>query len=631
MATAPIAKSVVMGLQALKQPTAIADSVVIGSEAGKAHQRGERNILVGKAAGYAASGSDNIYIGTATGSSTVGSGNILVGSGVGDATCSNTLVIGRGSVRPIAASLETGKVTLSSTHIEGDLTYSGTIHGQLPPNVVRTLDNNVGSHTQSLTGSYLVAFGSHTGTTGTQNVFLGTGAGRESTLHHTIAVGELAAAHASGSNIIAIGERAGFSTTKSDSLYIGDYLDADSDTLRLHRTLSVAGWTVQHEKISSSNILLRPGRLKLGDLVMTSLPDGDTVVSSSLHVHAKPAVQSVRHALVQSHGILYLDGQCVRRTGFKTLFEWLGGFVGLDASGHLYTSKTGQHWFPLRSPPLTHVTPAGRELFGWTTTGSFVTYDGQDWTTNARDDGEYACTTLCGNYAFGSPLSNPFYEDSGTILFRVGSEWRLYPGVYPDQYTHCTEAGGEVFVGNAMGLYRLEQRQAILVKTGEVTAMAGKFVAMGSSVYSLPDLHLVRTYDDASVVFLDRHGNTVTTRGAYTHTGDLVEAGTTITHLFLISGTRENPNLSVPSRFQVGTHQISSSKRGGLDVTDGVYTGTLYDTTFNPIPIRLDGFTSLTVKKCPSTGGILLIGGCDDGRPGSTHTQVSLRSSHPPA
>lgn len=626
MAAAPIAKSVVMGFEALKQPIAVTESVIVGPEAGKAHQRGERNVFVGKAAGFSAVGSENIFIGAGTGSTTAGSGNIFIGNGVSDSTSSNTLLIGRGNVRPIAASLETGKVTLSSVHVAGDITYSGSIQGQLPPNVVRTLDTNVGSHTQTLTGSYMVAFGSHTGTTGTQNVFLGTGAGRESGLHHTIAIGELAAAHATGSNIIAIGERAGFSTTKSDSLYIGDYLDADSETLRLHRSLSVAGWTVQHGKLQSSNILLRPGKLKLGDLAMTALPDGDAVLSSSLHLHAKPAVQSVRHMLVQANGILFLNGQCVRRYGFPTLFRWLGGFVGLDKSGHLYTSQTGQHWFPLRSPPLAHVTPAGQELFGWTTSGEFVSYDGYDWAVNARDDGDYTCTALCGNYAFGSSLSNAFYEDSGTILFRVGSEWRLYPGVYPDQYTHCTETGGEVFVGNASGLYKLEQRQAVLVKAGEVTAMAGAFVAIGTTVYSLPDLRCIRTHSDP-IIFLDAQGNVVTTGGAYTHSGDLVQAGTTLTHIFLTSGTHENPELSIPSRLQVGSHQITSGKRG-LSVTDGVATGTLYDTTINPIPIRLDGFTALTVKKCPSTGGIVLIGCSDDGD-ASTHTQVSLQSSHP--
>lgn len=597
-----VSKSVVMGFEALQTPAAVTESVIIGPAAGKHHLRGERNIFVGRSAGQAAEGSGNIYIGTNAGSGANGSGNLFLGEGVTDQVASNTLIIGRGAVRPIVASLETGKVTVPQLQVEGDLVYKGTLKGLLPSNVVRTVQTNVGT-AHSYTGTHLVSFGEQAGTSGGYNVFLGAEAGKEARLDRSVAIGELAAAHATGSNVIAIGHRAGYGQFKSDSLYIGSFLEGDSRQLQIHRDLAAGGWKLSPNALSSRAVSLTPSNLQMGSASIAVTRDTTLQTSTPLHVRSAPAL-SDGLLLVQADGSLLANGRRLR-SAFRTLFAWMGGYVGLDTTGHVYRSQNGTHWFPIRSPKLDHLSFIGPELVGWGG-GNFYGYslDGE-WHVEPRDAGDgYTCTGLSGAYAFGTPLSNDFYEDRGTLLFRTGREWRLYPGVYPDAYTHAVDAPDGVYVGTATGLYKLENRAATLLRSISVTALQGSYVATGRELQTLRGDSIVQFTTD--IVALTDDGLVVTQDGIYTSDGRLVQSCLGATHAIVTPAVQPTiPDISAPETAQIGRYLLRSTDRG-LSITNGVYEGVLHDSTLNPIPIRLDGIASLTVKKS-SDGGLIFV------------------------
>jgi hypothetical protein len=110
--------------------------------------------------------------------------------------------------------------------------------------------------------------------------------------------------------------------------------------------------------------------------------------------------------------------------------------------------------------------------------------------------------------------------------------------VYTDQYTDATDIHGYVYVKNDTGTFKLEDRKAV----------------------------------PSSVKF---------TRDLPPHEE---------------MGMYPPSDFSVPGSIRIGAHHISSDI-SGLRMTDGVHDSVVYDTVFNPIPVHLDGVTSLTVKK----------------------------------
>ena len=179
------------------------------------------------------------------------------------------------------------------------------------------------------------------------------------------------------------------------------------------------------------------------------------------------------------------------------------------------------------------------------------------------------CHKLCGHFALGSELKNTFYEDSGTILYRTGNEWRLLPGVYPDRYMWIDDTKSAIHVGNEMGVYILENRKA--VKIGEP-----------------------KMIESIQMFFCDTH-------------------------------TYEESDVYVPETMRLG-NMVFTTSTDGLELNDGLRSGKVYDTVHHPLPIQLEGIQRITMKK---VGNRLVMEVEDSHEEVSSLELGSLRNSGP--
>lgn len=541
-----------MGSDALKGARNVHESVVLGPDAGKDHRTGEHNIFIGRKAGEKSGGSTNIYVGSGAGRGAAGAGNIFIGENVTHPTSSNLCMIGRGENIPLIASFDTGVVQVPTLHVIGNIEYGGSIVGPTPPHVLVKRETNTGNPNS---GSYSVGFGEYTGNAGDYNVMLGYCAGREatggsgvligkrageySTGKDSVAIGSQAGSRNTGNNVIAIGSRAGMNNTEDNKLFVGDFITADSSLMTIHREVAAAGWKVGSGYMSASGVSITSSNITLGESHITASSNRVTVSDPIIVKNALP--KHAEHTIYQTHKGLFVNNAYIRPP-FKILLRWNNMHVGLDR--HVYISTTGRTWRPLRSPALTCLT-VDTELIGYGE-GNFYVYKDGEWSIQERaDKGEYECHHMSGPYAFGTPLSNPYYEDSGTILFRSGDEWRLYPGVYTGTYEFAQEIDGAIYVGGHNGNAKLEFRREVPVDTN-----------------------------------LSRHTD----------------------YPFIEYGSFDDADLTVPKSIRMGSHRLISD--GGLHITDGIYTGTIYDTVLNPLPIELEGIKSVKLKM---SGGRLFV------------------------
>jgi hypothetical protein len=550
-------KSVVIGSGAVKSPTAVSESVIIGTDAGHNHQNGEYNIIIGKSAGKNANGSENIYIGHATAHNCQGSGNIVIGPCVTQPLMSNTLIFGKGPNRVLVASLDTGLVSINSMYVAGNITYGGELIGNLPWNIPRVTGTNIGI--SNLEGTHMVCFGENTSTRGSNVVALGNNAGHCSYSTNLVAIGNGAGEYNTGHNVIAIGAHAGTSNIKSDKLFIGDYIEADNDVFHINRNMTAGGWNIGNGELVSDGVALTRTQLTLSSAQISS-ERSRLITSGGLSIKTRPVESNTRHTFQNEKGVFVSNVKT--HEPFKTLFRWKSMFVGLGTDGHVYTSKIGTVWIPIRSPNLKLLTFEDDVLLGYGGQ-SFYRYENAEWTEEVRDDeGKYDCFSMCGGYAFGTKLSNSFFEDEGTILFRAGNHWRLYPGVYLENYTFVKEILDSVYVGGEEGTYELKDRRAVPTN-----------VAIQKEEFS------------------------------FTETGNL-----------------ECPDLNIPDTLNIGKYSLQTNSKG-VEITDGIHTGQVYDTAFNTIPIHLDGIMNITVKK---NGSGKLLFEVTDKSGITTHTLDSL-------
>jgi hypothetical protein len=621
-----INRSVVLGSEALKGTRFANECVVLGPDAGKNHIGGERNVFVGKESGKQGAGSENVYVGLGAGYGCQGSGNVFLGAGVSAPSISNTFMVGYGRNTPIVASFETGVVQIPILSVK-DIRYSGELIGPTPAHILTKKDTNVGN---SNNGLYSIAFGENTGTHGDYNVFEGYSAGKDSIGNKNVMIGWNAGSYSRGNNVVAIGEYsafkntgnnviclgmgAGWQNTRDNMLFIGDFVSGDIDTLTVHRALSVGGWNISKDVIKSDGvhiskdtllldgvyiakhrieldgvylskngvetkgILISPNGIEIEGVCLTRKSlnlngmclskkalqlDGAYVASNAIQIEGVeitrsnitvgtthitdsenatifskqvnikgPVISSVDRDVYQNNEGVFVGTHKIRPP-FKQLLRWNDMHVGLDK--HVYVSTTGITWRPIRSPCLEYITVDGSELIGYG--NGFYRYENHEWIPEEIvEKGDYKCSGMSGCYAFGTPLSNVLYEDSGTILFRSGTEWRLFPGVYPDTYVDARDSGGYVYVKDVNGkTFRLEDRKAV----------------------------------EAMFLFFNNQ---------YTEAGKYPKCDLTAGSL------------------RIGDQCVSSSI-AGIEITDGIHTGKVYDSVFNTLPIHLDGIRSLTVKK----------------------------------
>jgi hypothetical protein len=611
-----VQKSVVLGSDALKSPNVVTESVVIGVEAGNKHHNGERNIMIGKAAGFSANGSSNVYIGNGAGHNCQGSGNIVLGS-VSDQYMSNTFVVGKQNSCPIIASFETGVVKVPSLIVDGNITYKGSLSGAFHSNAVRVYGMNVGSKCELLKGSNMVCFGENTGYNGNDVVCLGNGAGSGNFSTDVIAIGRNAAYNNNGSNVIAIGPNAGAGNIMSDMLFVGDYIEGDSESLDIRRSIvKGGGCTFNNGNITTtSGIEITPSSLTMNDSKIVT--NSTEFMMSKPLVISKPLSSYIERFVFQNEEGVFVNKKKTH-SPFKRLFKWKDMFVGLGEDGHVYTSLTAVSWTPIRSPKLTILSYDEKMLYGWDNE-RFYRYENNEWFPEAREEGDYVCYEMCGPYAFGTHLSNDFYEDAGTILYHAGTEWRLYPGKYPQNFKCISEVEGKVYAGGDNGLYLLEDRKATRVYPKKVTCISKDVAVSESRFHSVHDGKLVWFCEHP---IINVNGDLVMTEGGVFFEGKKIDDGKY--HFgFIDYGYLPSADLSIPSNIRIGDHVLTSEH--GITITDGIQKGKVYDSVFNIYPVRIEGFRSVIIKKCED--GSLVFESVDEEGSITTHKVASLQNS----
>lgn len=608
-----VQKSVVLGTDALKSPNTVLESVVIGFEAANKHHNGERNIMIGRSAGMTANGSSNVYIGNGAGHNCQGSGNIVLGS-VSDPYMSNTFVVGKQNICPIIASFDTGIVKVPSLVVEGDITYKGKIHGAFQSNAVCVYGMNVGSKCELLKGSNMVCFGENTSKNGNDVVCLGNGSGSGNFSSDVVAIGRNAGYNNNGSNVIAIGANAGAGNIMSDTLFIGDYIEGDCNSVDIRRSIVTAGGcTFENGSIStSSGIKVTPSSIKLGDSKI-DVNSTEFLISKPLVV-SKTLSNSVNRYIFQNKEGVHVNG--INTHGaFKRLFKWKNMYVGLSEDGHVYTSLSAVTWSPIRSPKLSILSHDENMLYGWGDE-RFYRYENGEWFAETREEGDYICYEMCGSYAFGTHLSNDFYEDSGTILYHVGTEWRLYPGKYPQNFKCIAEIEGNMYAGGDNGLYLLEDRKASRIYPKKVTCIFGDKLVSEGRLHSVHDGMLSWFCDD---IIINADNGLILTEGGVYYDDKKIDEGV-YDFGFIEHGVISSADLSVPNSLRMGDYLISSSNEG-LNITDGLRNGKIYDSVFNRINVQLEGLTSVVMKK--SAEGNLVFECVDKEGNISTHISAS--------
>lgn len=597
-----VQKCIVLGSDALKSPNNVLESVVIGVEAGNKHHNGERNIMIGKAAGFSANGSSNVYIGNGAGYNCQGSGNVVLG-GVSEPYMSNTFVVGKNGVCPIIASFDTGAVKVPSLIVEGNITYNGTLSGAFHSNAVRVYGMNVGSKCELLKGSNMVCFGENTAKNGNDVITLGNGAGSGNFSSDVIAIGKNAGYNNNGSNVIAIGPNAGAGNIMSDMLFIGDYIKSDSTSFDIRRSiLKGGGCTFDNGNIcTTSGIEITSSSITLGDSKI-GMNSADFLMSKPLTI-TKPLSNTVERFIFQNEEGVFVNKKKTH-SAFKRLFKWKDMYVGLAEDGHVYTSGTAVVWTPIRSPVLSILSYDEKMLYGWGNE-TFYRYDNREWFAETREDGDYVCYEMCGPYAFGTHLSNDFYEDSGTILYHVGTEWRLYPGKYPQNFTCIAEVEGKVYAGGDNGLYLLEDRKASRIYPKKITCISGNIAVSESRFHSVDDGKLTWFCNDK---INSVNGDLIMTEGGVYYDGTKIDEEK-YQFGFVEYGYLPSADLSVPNSIRMGDYILNSTD-AGISITDGIHFGKIHDTVFNRMPIQIEGLKCLTIKK--STEGDLVFESVDE-------------------
>jgi hypothetical protein len=584
-----VQKSVVLGSDALKSPGNVSESIILGFEAANKHHNGERNIMIGRSAGFSANGSSNVYIGNGAGHNCQGSGNIVLG-GVSDPYMSNTFVVGKAGVCPIIASFETGAVKIPSLIVEGNITYKGTLSGACHSNTLRVYGTNVGSKCELLNGSNMICFGDNTATNGNNVVTLGEGAGSGNYSSNLVAIGKNAAYNNNGSNVIAIGVNAGAGNIMPDMLFIGDYIESDSESFDIRRNiLNAGGCTFDNGIIrTSAGIEITPSSITLGDTKI-GVNNEEFLISKALTI-LEPLSNGVERFVFQNEEGVFVNNKNTH-SPFKRLFRWKGMYVGLGEDGHVYTSTTALVWTPIRSPLLSILSYDETMLYGWGNE-RFYRYENNEWFAETREEGDYVCYEMCGTYAFGTYLSNDFYEDSGTILYHVGTEWRLYPGKYPQNFTCISEVEGKVYAGGDNGLYLLEDRKATRIYPKKITCISENIAVSESRFHSIFDGKLEWFCEDK---IYNVNGALIMTEGGVYYQGKKIN-NEKYQFGFVEYGLLPSTDLSIPNSIRMGDYILNSTD-AGISITDGIHTGTIIDTVFNRMPIQIEGLRSLTIKK----------------------------------
>lgn len=586
----PAIRSVIFGYESVKDPKSVVDSVILGPQAGKEHTRGERNIFIGKSAGYSSGGYENIFVGSYSGANCPGSGNIFLGNV--DAPVNNTFLIGRCNIIPIVASLETGHVQMPSLTVVNDLSVGGTLTFNIPSHLIRSEGTNIGTGNQTGSGKYSVRLGEHTARHGEYVIAVGHSAGEQNKGNELVAIGTGAAAYNTGSNVIAIGTGAGLSNASDGMLFMGSFITGTPSELVMHRPLKVPGWTLEQGHLSAPGVSLTSSNLRMGSLDIGSTSNW-MMSSLPIAVGKLPTEHSGVQTIVQNASGFQVDSDIVRPS-FKSVHVWDHSYIGLGQDGHVYTSATGRVWKPVRSPCLTHLTMDGSTLLGFGG-GSFYRYEQNAWIEEVRDEGEYECTGLFGPFALGTSLSNTFYGDSGTILMRSGTEWRLFPGVYPDAYTYLSEDNGNVYVGNEKGLFILKDREAKSIYKGPITALTKNLAAMQSvvGVLSGEAISFGRSFR-TTVRWIGETGLFITDDGVYQGNTCLF-TGEGYTFADLKTKTAPSTDIQTYNGISIGDMTLHTNT-SGLSIENGIHRGHVYDTTFHPLPISLEGIEHLTVK-----------------------------------
>ena len=191
-----------------------------------------------------------------------------------------------------------------------------------------------------------------------------------------------------------------------------------------------------------------------------------------------------------------------------------------------------------------------------------------------REKGDYVCYEMCGPYAFGTHLNNDFYEDAGTILYHVGTEWRLYPGKYPQNFKCISEVEGKVYAGGDNGLFLLEDRKATKVYPKKVTCISKDIAVSESRFHSVYDGKLLWFCD---YPIINVNDDLVMTEGGVFLEGTKIDDGK-YQFGFIDYGYIPSADLSIPSNLRIGNHLLSSED--GITITDGLKIGKLYDSVF---------------------------------------------------
>jgi hypothetical protein len=614
-----LVKSIVLGYDALKSPVSIAESVILGALAGHKHTHGYENIFIGKAAGFVSTGNRNIYIGSSAGHNSQGSGNIFLGCGTSIKTANNTLLIGNA----ICASLETGHTTIPSLTVRGDIVYEGSLIGEIHPSIVRRYTTNVGN----LSGGYrTTTFGEHAGhgNMGENIVCLGGEAGYGNGGNSVVAIGEKAGYNNRGSNVIAIGLGAGKNNTESDTMFLGTFITGNTSELCLNRPVSCEGWEITQNQLKYDTLTITPQQIE-GDgfLMASNLIKGNKFSITADTIRLDTETLTLSEDTFCFSGRIRVKEECSQTDAFFTgnlhnIIEIDNVFYGLSDDKHVYKS-TGKFWTPIRSPKIDSLTKThDGVMVGWAT-DTFVRYTPEGWISEKRDPGEYTCSYVMGSFAVGTPLSNGVYEDSGTILQRVGTEWQLYPGVYPNKPTCIAEWDGTIYAGGPRGLYELSDRRAKLLMSKPISCIcsspAGMLFASGKHLI----LNLYKTIHRFTSPITD-----IRWAGEWIiHTEDGVYINFVYVHppcKFLLPKKREYKpsDITVPSSVRIGAVRLSEEE-GTLLVNDGTHTGKVYDSVLNPLPITLEGISHISIQKGEG-GSLCFTVLSDDG----VHTHVSV-------
>lgn len=587
-----VAKNVVMGVGALKNPRTVLDSVIVGSLAGHEHKVGERNVFIGNAAGFAANGTDNIYVGTGTGSTTQGSGNIILGPNVNESSLNNTFIVGQGLTRPIVAHLDTGAVAIP--HLEvGSLNVKGAFYASLPSNLVKTERTNVGN--VACAGQYMVNFGTSNTSEGYQSVLLGDHVHAGTCACNVVAIGTRAAFRNTGTNVVAIGKAAGEFNTRDNMTYIGSTIECSPDTFTVKgKSANLGGWNLYTNDISTDDIHITPEKIQFGTTTIegTAVDNGLLTGPITVKKHLPRMLETI--LTLRKDGVYIGDVRV--RAPFNELLRHAKTYYGLAEDGHVYISDTGYHWRPIRSPCLKHIAVDTETLIGYGK-GQFYRLEGHEWIIEPRDGGHsYQCFHLCGGYALGTPASNSFYEDAGTVMYRTGHEWRLFPGVYPETFTCIGDGAGAVYAGNEQGLYKLENRVAIKLNDDPVTFITGRGYGTGDQFKFLGTQKPIKIFD-APLKYISKDQFAVTSEGVVSLLDSRVRiVGSGIIAAFGDRGIHKESDVTIPESVRIGSHRMTSTSTG-LELHDGVRTSKVYDTVHNPLPIQFAGLTHLTVKK----------------------------------